>query len=90
VPQRTDAFELERLGLLAGQGRRFDLHVGVDDLQFGDSRYAVTPDPMPVVLDINRTTHAGYALRLRFTAQLNGPCMRCLEPAEPSFDVDVR
>ena len=32
----------------------------------------------------------GWALRLRFSASLHGPCMRCLEPAEPVFDVDVR
>ena len=41
-------------------------------------------------LDVSRTTGMGWALRLRFSASLNGPCMRCLEPAEPVFDVDAR
>jgi uncharacterized protein len=50
----------------------------------------VLPSPVPVRLDISRTTGQGYALRLRFSASLQGPCMRCLEPAEPSFDVDAR
>ena len=35
-------------------------------------------------------TGGGYALRLRFAAGLTGPCMRCLEPAAPVTDVDVR
>jgi len=87
---RTDSFELERLALRSGEGRRFDLHVGVDDLRYGASRYVVTPNPMPVAFDVSRTTHAGYALRLRFTARLSGPCMRCLEAAEPHLEVDVR
>ncbi|MBA2384113.1 MAG: DUF177 domain-containing protein [Actinobacteria bacterium] len=90
MPQRTDSFELERLSLRSGEGRWFELHVPLADLRFGSTRYAATPDPAPVVLDVSRTTHAGYALRLRFRAQVSGPCMRCLEPAEPSFEVDAR
>jgi uncharacterized protein len=43
-----------------------------------------------VRLDISRTTGDGYALRLRFEASLAGPCMRCLEPAAPTFAIDVR
>ncbi len=39
---------------------------------------------------MSRTVGSGYALRLRFTAALEGPCMRCLEPAAPSFEVDAR
>jgi uncharacterized protein len=87
---RTDTFELERLGLRSGEGRRFDLFVGVDDLAYGGSRYVVAPHPVPARLDVSRTTGNGYALRLRFEAELSGPCMRCLEPAAPTFGVDVR
>ncbi len=90
MTQRTDTFELERLRLRSGEGRRLELHAHADDLEFGRSRYTVTPDPMPLRLDVSRTTGNGYALRLRFTATLNGPCMRCLEPASPSFEVDAR
>jgi uncharacterized protein len=32
----------------------------------------------------------GYALRLRFTAEVLGPCMRCLKPARPSVSVEAR
>src|SRR3712207_791972 len=90
MPQRTDTFELDRLQLRSGQGRRLELHVAPTRLEFGGQPWTVTPDPIPALLDVSRTTHNGYSLRLRFTAQLHGPCMRCLEPAEPSFAVDVR
>ncbi len=35
-------------------------------------------------------TGGGWALRLRFSASLVGPCMRCLEPASPTTSVDTR
>ena len=88
--QRTDTFELERLRLRSGEGRRLDLLVRAEDLQFGGSKYTVTPDLLEVRLDVSRTTGTGYALRLRFEATLNGPCMRCLEPASPSLQVEAR
>ena len=90
MPQRTDTFDLARLGLTAGEGRRLDLHVAVPDFVFGGERYAVSPSLLAARLDVSRTTGSGYALRLRFAASLDGPCMRCLEAAGPSFEVDVR
>jgi uncharacterized protein len=90
MPQRTDTFELSPLGLRSGDGRRLDLHVKVEDFHYGGEPYAVTPAMVPVRVDVSRTTGNGYALRLRFTAALEGPCMRCLEPAAPSFEVDAR
>jgi uncharacterized protein len=83
-------FELGRLRLTSGEGRRFDLVVRLEPFALGDERYDVRPDPVPVRLDVNRTTGEGYALRLRFEATLEGPCMRCLEPASPTFAVDAR
>jgi uncharacterized protein len=90
MPQRTDSFDLAPLGLRSGEGRRLDLHVAIDDFHYGGEQYAVTPALVPVRLDVSRTTGNGYALRLRFDAALEGPCMRCLEPAAPSFEVDAR
>ncbi len=87
---RADVFELEPLALRSGEGRRFELQVAPGDLQYGGQRYAVTPPVVDAVLDISRTTHSGYALRLRFSVALEGPCMRCLEPAAPVLDVDAR
>jgi uncharacterized protein len=90
MPLRTDTFELAPLGLRSGDGRRLDLHVAVPDFHYAGEPYAVAPALVPVRLDVSRTTGLGWALRLRFTAGLEGPCMRCLEPAGPQFEVDAR
>lgn len=87
---RTDTFDLGGLRLSTGEGRRLDLAVGIEPFSLGGERYPVEPSPVPVRLDISRTTGDGYALRLRFEASLVGPCMRCLEPASPAFIVDAR
>jgi uncharacterized protein len=88
MPQRTDTYDLSRLGLTSGEGRRLDLHVHVDPFEYGGSMYAVDPELVPVRLDISRTTGNGFAMRLRFAATVKGPCMRCLEDASPEFAVD--
>jgi uncharacterized protein len=87
---RTDTFDLGGLRLSAGEGRHVDLRVAIDPISLGGERYPVKPDPLPVRVDISRTVGGGYALRLRFDATLEGPCMRCLERAEPSFEIDAR
>ena len=90
MAQRTDVFDLARLRLTSGEGRRFDLHVHVAPFSFGGQDYSASPDVVPVRLDVSRTTGSGWALRLRFEVSVSGPCMRCLEPAEPRFEVDAR
>ena len=89
-PIRTDTFDLSGLRLTSGEGRRLDLHVPIEPFSLAGEKYPVQPELVPVRLDISRTTGDGYALRLRFEATLVGPCMRCLEPAAPSFAVDAR
>jgi uncharacterized protein len=87
---RTETFDLGRLRLASGDGRRFALEVPVAPVTLGEESYAVEPSPVPVRLDVSRTTGNGYVLRLRFSAGLAGACMRCLEPAAPQFEVDAR
>jgi uncharacterized protein len=87
---RTDSFDLGGLRLTSGEGRRLDLLVAIDPFTFAGEQYPLEQTPVPVRLDISRTTGDGYVLRLRLNATLVGPCMRCLEPAGPAFDVDVR
>lgn len=89
-PLRTDTFDLGGLRLTSGEGRRLDLHVAIEPFSLAGESYPVQPENVPVRLDISRTTGDGYALRLRFEAALSGPCMRCLEPAAPTFTVDAR
>ncbi|MDQ3934806.1 MAG: DUF177 domain-containing protein [Actinomycetota bacterium] len=86
---RTDSFDLGRLELSSGSGRSIDLNVGLDDFEFGGQDYSA-PEPLtPVRLDAVRTV-SGYSLRLRFEAELDGPCMRCLETAAATVEVDAR
>jgi uncharacterized protein len=87
---RTDMFDLGGLRLTSGEGRRLDLSVAIEPFLLAGERYPVEPALVPVRLDISRTTGDGYALRLRFEASIVGPCMRCLEPAAPTFAVDAR
>lgn len=89
-PLRTDTFDLGGLRLTSGEGRRLDLHVAIEPFSLAGEAYRVEPETVPVRLDISRTTGDGYALRLRFEAALSGPCMRCLEPATPTFTIDAR
>ena len=87
---RTDSFDLARLRLASGQGRRLDLHVSLDPLELSGVKYPVEPERVPATLDVSRMTGGGWSLRLRFAATPRGACMRCLEPAQPRFEVDAR
>jgi len=86
---RTDTFDLGPLRLRAGEARHLDLEVPLDHFELSNERYDVQPTPIPVTLDATRMTGGGWSLRLRLSASLNGPCMRCLEPASPTFGVDA-
>ncbi|WP_445151026.1 YceD family protein [Baekduia sp. Peel2402] len=86
---RTDTFDLGPLRLRAGEARHLDLEVGLDHFELSNERYDVQPTPIPIQLDATRMTGGGWSLRLRLSASLNGPCMRCLEPASPTFSVDA-
>jgi uncharacterized protein len=90
MPLRTDSFDLGGLRLTTGEGRTLELYTAIEPLELGGERYEVAGSPVATRLDISRTTGAGYALRVRFEAELVGPCMRCLEPASPRFAVDAR
>lgn len=87
---RADSFDLDGLRLTAGEGRRLELQVGLEPFDLGGETYVADPDVVPVQLHVSRTTGSGYALLLRFRATLAGPCMRCLSPATPTFEVEAR
>jgi uncharacterized protein len=87
---RSDSFDLGVLRLEAGEGREIELAVPIEPVELSGERYEIDPGLAPIRLDISRMTGSGYALRLRFEVSIAGPCMRCLESAEPSFAVDAR
>jgi uncharacterized protein len=81
--------DLARLSLSPGQGRRLNLDVHPDDLEYGGQQYATPSAVSAARLDVSRMA-GGYALRLRFSTRLSGPCMRCLEDGEMDVAVDAR
>jgi uncharacterized protein len=86
----TDLFDLASLRLTSGEGTRLNLQVRLSPLTFAGADYAPVPAVVDAVLDISCTTGGGFSLRLRFAAELHGPCMRCLRPASPPIVVDAR
>jgi uncharacterized protein len=86
----TDLFDLGSLRLGSGEGRRLELDVAQDPLELAGTIYRVAPERVGVTIDVSRTTGGGYALLLRLRASLQGPCMRCLQDAEPLVEVDAR
>jgi uncharacterized protein len=87
--QRTEIFDLGRLGLTSGEGRRLALEVPLGSFEFGGQAYEVPGRTVSAALDVSHTT-TGYSMRLRFEAALEGPCMRCLGAADHAIEVDAR
>jgi uncharacterized protein len=81
--------DLERLALSSGQARHLDLELALDPIELGGQTYAPAGGGSEARLDVSRTT-TGYALRLRFSTELTGPCVRCLEEAATDLEIDAR
>jgi uncharacterized protein len=81
--------DLARLALSHGEGKRLDLPVELEPLELGGQTYLADPPAPTVRLEISRPS-GGYAFRLQFPAHLEGPCMRCLEPASLDLEVEAR
>src|SRR4030088_1666671 len=91
MPVQAHTFDLSSLRLSPGEGRsRLELQVGIDALELGGERYEARSVNGPVLLDVSRMTGGGYALKLKLSATLDGPCMRCLLDAAPAVDVEAR
>lgn len=83
------SIDLARFALRSGEGRRLELEVDPGTLELGGQRYAVSGESVGARLELSRTA-AGYAVRMRYTARVAGPCMRCLAAAENPVEVDAR
>ena len=85
----TTIIDLARLSLAPGEGTRLDSPARLEPLELGGQEYQPKPEAPTVRLDISRPS-SGYAFRLRFPIHIEGPCMRCLEPASLDLDVESR
>ena len=81
--------DLERLALSHGQARGLDLELGLEPIELGGQHYAPAGGGAEARLDVSRTS-TGYALRLRFSGDVTGPCVRCLEDGTNTIEIDVR
>ncbi len=90
MPSETHDFDLAGLRLSPGEGRRLELYTPIEPLMLGTERYEAQPRRVPVELSVSRMSGGGYALRLRFSAEAAGPCMRCLKQASPRIEVEAR
>lgn len=86
----THLFDIDSLSLRPGQGRKLQLTVPLGSIALGGERYTPTPEAVPLALDVSRMAGPGHALRIRFQANLQGPCMRCLKDASPLVEVEAR
>jgi uncharacterized protein len=81
--------DLDHLALSSGEARKLELRIGLSPIELGGQTYRPEGEGADAVLDISRTT-TGYALRLRFDAVLEGPCVRCLTESRHSIEIDTR
>ena len=81
--------DLRRLGLRPGEERSEQHEVTIAPLDLAGQRYAVVPEQIPAELTVTRAAN-GIVLQLRFTAELHGPCYRCLEDATLVQPIDAR
>ena len=81
--------DLRRLGLRPGEELREEHEVEIAPLELGGQRYVAVPELVPAELTVTRATN-GTVFHLRLTAQLHGPCYRCLEDAALDQPVDAR
>jgi len=86
---QTSVVELARLALSSGEAASLPVPIDPGQFELAGQSYGVRPPRFDGQLDVSRTS-AGWALRLRFEIALDGPCMRCLEPAGAEFSVDAR
>jgi uncharacterized protein len=87
---QTTIIDLGRLSLSFGDAARLELEVPLEPLELGGEVYTSTSEgAVTARLDISRPSN-GYAFRLRFPLRIEGPCVRCLEPATIETEVDAR
>lgn len=89
MPAPFNTIDLDTLALKPGEGSRLDVDLVPEGFELGGESYPFASKSVPARLEVSRTA-GGHAMRLRVTAVLAGPCMRCLEAARFPIEVDAR
>ena len=87
--QSLAVLDLNRLALRSGEGKRLELPVELEPFELGGQTYVAAPRSPQVQLEVSRQA-GGYAFHLTFPVHVEGPCMRCLEPAALDLEVEAR
>lgn len=85
----TTIIDLSRLSLAHGEGKRVDLPVRLEPFELGGQTYLANPVEPTVRLELSRPSH-GFAFHLAFPVHIEGPCVRCLEPAALDLEIESR
>jgi uncharacterized protein len=90
MPSAPDTvFDISRLGLSTGEGKRIELPVELAPFELGGQTYTADPPAPQIRLEASRHS-GGFAFRLNFAIHIEGPCVRCLEPAVLDLEVEAR
>lgn len=81
--------DLSRLNLSTGEGKRIELPVELAPFELGGQTYLADPARPQVRLEASRHS-SGFAFKLTFPVHLEGPCVRCLEPADLDLEIEAR
>jgi uncharacterized protein len=87
APETT--LDISRLNLSPGDGKRIELPVELAPFELGGQTYLADPIAPTVRLEASRHS-SGLAFKLNFPVHIEGPCMRCLEPAAVDVEVEAR
>src|SRR6201747_671887 len=80
--------DLSTLHLSPGEGKRIELPVELAPFELGGQTYVADPAAPQVRLEPSRHS-SGFAFKLNFSVHVDGPCMRCLEPADHELEVEA-
>ena len=83
------AFSLRQLRLRPGEEHREQVGLELAPLTLGGAPYEPAPSVVDAELVVQRA-QSGDVFRLRFATRVEGPCMRCLEPAAVDVAVDAQ
>ena len=83
------SIDLAGLALAPGQGARLAQDVRPGGMKLGGQHYMPAGGVVRVALEVSRSS-SGHAFHICLTTDLEGPCMRCLEAAAVTVEVDSR
>ncbi len=90
MPSKPETvIDISRLNLSPGDGKRLELPVELAPFDLGGQTYVADPAAPRLRLEASRHS-SGFAFKLTFAVHIEGPCMRCLEPAAIDLEVEAR